>query len=222
MFSSYFAELALKTFTIFDNLFKVTNDKNFIIDPLTCMIRLSMLSFKEIGTKIIIKDNKISFNEPHVLQGPIRWSQGDNRDDLHNLYRPIVKALEWYDLEDSKMKHIFELSIQGIEKLKEAYIDNSSITHSLEFYRKSIEDRFNSVHNAEQSNPENVVVNKIYMDLKQLWNTNEITIVDNLFNEIQNTSDSGSIQSLMEALNSIIFIKEQKVKTIILSHTTLL
>ena len=52
MFSSYFAELAFKTLTIFDNLFKVTNDKNFIIDPLTCMIRLSMLSFKDIGTKI--------------------------------------------------------------------------------------------------------------------------------------------------------------------------
>ena len=222
MFSTYFAELALKTFTIFDNLFKVTNDKNFIIDPLTCMIRLSMLSFKDVGTKISIADNKISFNEPHVLQGPIRWSQGDNRDDLHNLYRPIVKALEWYDLDDIKMKHIFELSIEGIEKLKEAYIDNSSITHSLEFYRKSIEDRVNSVHNAEQSNPENIVVNKIYMDLKKLWNTNEITIVHNLFNEIQNTSDSGSIHSLMDALNSIIFIKEQKVKTIILAHTTLL
>ena len=222
MFSSYFAELAFKTLTIFDNLFKVTNDKNFIIDPLTCMIRLSMLSFKDIGTKISIADNKISFNDPHVLQGPIRWSQGDNRDDLHNLYRPIVKALDWYDLDDPKMKHIFELSIEGIVKLKEAYINNSSITHSLEFYRKSIEDRINSVHNAEQSNPENVVVNKIYMDLKQLWNSNEITIVDNLFNEIQNTSDSGSIQSLMDALNSIIFIKEQKVKTIILSHTTLL
>ena len=60
------------------------------------------------------------------------------------------------------------------------------------------------------------------MDLKQLWNKNEINIVTNLFNEIRNTSDINSIKSLMNALDSLIFIKEEKVKTIILAHTTLL
>ena len=124
MLTSYFTELAFKTFTIFDNLFKVNNDKNFIIDPLTCMIRLAMLSFKESGTKISIFDNKISFNEPHLLQGPIRWSQGDNRDDLHNLYRPIIKALEWYDYSDTEINNIFKLASSGIDKLKDAYVDN--------------------------------------------------------------------------------------------------
>ena len=222
MFTSYFTELAIKTITIFDNLFKVNNDKNFIIDPLTCMIRLAMLSFKESGTKISIIDNKIAFNDPHILQGPLRWSQGDNRDDLHNLYRPIVKALEWYDMKEENIKIIFDLSIDGIEKLKGAYIDNSSITHSLELYRKEILDLKNNVSKTTIDNNENVVINKIYMDLKQLWNKNEINIVTNLFNEIRNTSDINSIKSLMNALDSLIFIKEEKIKTIILAHTTLL
>lgn len=222
MFTTYFTELAIKTLTIFDNLFKVNNDKNFIIDPLTCMIRLAMLSFKESGTKISIIDNKIAFNDPHILQGPLRWSQGDNRDDLHNLYRPIVKALEWYDMKESNIKIIFDLSIDGIEKLKGAYIDNSSITHSLELYRKEILDVKNNVSKTTVNNSDNIVINKIYMDLKQLWNKNEINIVTNLFNEIRNTSDINSIKSLMNALDSLIFIKEEKVKTIILAHTTLL
>ena len=222
MFTSYFTELAIKTLTIFDNLFKVNNDKNFIIDPLTCMIRLAMLSFKESGTKISIIDNKIAFNDPHILQGPLRWSQGDNRDDLHNLYRPIVKALEWYDMKEENIKIIFDLSIDGIEKLKGAYIDNSSITHSLELYRKEILDLKNNVSKTTIDNNDNVVINKIYMDLKQLWNKNEINIVTNLFNEIKNTSDVQSVKSLMNALDSIIFIKEEKVKSIILGHTTLL
>ena len=60
------------------------------------------------------------------------------------------------------------------------------------------------------------------MDLKQLWNKNEINIVTNLFNEIKDTSDVQSVKSLMNALDSIIFIKEEKVKSIILGHTTLL
>jgi hypothetical protein len=222
MFTTYFTEMAIKTLTIFDNLFKVNNDKNFIIDPLTCMIRLAMLSFKDIGTKISIIDNKIAFNDPHILQGPLRWSQGDNRDDLHNLYRPIVKALEWYDIKEENIKIIFDLSIEGLDKLKQAYIDNSSITHSLELYRKEILDLKNNISKTTINNSENVVINKIYMDLKQLWNKNEINIVTNLFNEIKDTSDVQSVKSLMNALDSIIFIKEEKVKSIILGHTTLL
>ena len=186
------------------------------------MIRLAMLSFKESGTKISIFDNKISFNEPHLLQGPIRWSQGDKKDDLHNLYRPIIKALEWYDYSDKEIENIFRLAINGIDKLKDAYVDNSSITHSLEYYKNSIEDNLNSIKSNEKNESDNIVVNKIYMDLKKLWNKNEISIVNNIFSEIKNTEFVLDINSLMDALNSIIYIKEEKVKTIILSHTTLL
>ena len=68
MLTSYFTELAFKTFTIFDNLFKVNNDKNFIIDPLTCMIRLAMLSFKESGTKISIFDKSLEEYSLNTVQ----------------------------------------------------------------------------------------------------------------------------------------------------------
>ena len=59
------------------------------------------------------------------------------------------------------------------------------------------------------------------MDLKELWNDNEIEIINNLFKEIEN-SDKNEQKSLMSALDSIINIKEEKVKNIILVHTTLL
>ena len=223
MLASYLTELAIKTYSIFDNLFNMnmSNDKNFIIDPLTCMIRLAMLSFKKHGTKISILDNKISFNEPSLLQGTIRWSQGDNRDDLHNLYRPILKSLEWYDLSKSEIENIFKLSIKGLDKLKAAYKDNSTIIHSLELYKKLITDKMNSSEIIHQNNNDNIVVNKIFQDLKSLWNTNEIVIVNSLFEEI-NKSDEYNLESLMNALDNIIYIKEEKVKRIILSHTTLL
>lgn len=225
MLSTYLTEIAIKTYSIFDNLFNINlnmnNDKNFIIDPLTCMIRLAMLSFKQPGTKISIIDNKISFNEPSFLQGTIRWSQGDNRDDLHNLYRPILKSLEWYDLSKDEIVNIYEMSIKGLDRLKAAYKDNSTIIHSLELYKKLIIDKMNSKETVQQNNTENVIVNKIYMDLKNLWNTNEVVIINSLFEEIKK-SDEYNISSLMEALNNIIYTKEEKVKRIILEHTTLL
>ena len=52
MLSSYITELTLKTINIIDNIFNYQNEKNYIIDPLTCIIRLGMLYFKETGTKI--------------------------------------------------------------------------------------------------------------------------------------------------------------------------
>ena len=94
MFTSY---LTQTTLTFFNNIFSKPNEKNFIIDPFTCMVRLAVLSFKPIGTKISVNDNKIAFCEPGLFQGPLRWSKGDNRDDLHNLFFPIKKAMLWRD-----------------------------------------------------------------------------------------------------------------------------
>ena len=64
-------------------------EKNVIIDPLTCIVKLAVLSFKAPGTKISISKNSILFHEPNFFQGTWRFFQGDKREDLHNLYKPI-------------------------------------------------------------------------------------------------------------------------------------
>ena len=69
---------------------------NYIIEPLCCVIKLAILSFYPIGTKISIQHNTIEFVKPNALQGTIRWSYGDRREDLHHLHNPLVKAAEWY------------------------------------------------------------------------------------------------------------------------------
>ena len=57
-------------------------EKNLILDPMSCFIKLGILAYKLPGTKISITKNKISFHEPNIFQGPIRWSNGDNRNDF--------------------------------------------------------------------------------------------------------------------------------------------
>ena len=43
-----------------------------ILDPFySCILRIAILSFKPLGTKMGIIDNRITYNEPHFLQGPI-------------------------------------------------------------------------------------------------------------------------------------------------------
>jgi len=120
-------------YEIFVNIFQEKN-KNSIIEPLICLIRLAILEFKPYGTKISIYNNRIIYNEPNLLQGAVRWSNGDSRDDLHNIYHPISKASEWYDINDTNIKNIFIYSIRGLEKLKLSYNRNSTINHSIQLY----------------------------------------------------------------------------------------
>jgi hypothetical protein len=214
MLSLYITQKAV---SIFNSIFSTKNSKNLIIDPFTCIVRLSILSFKQPGTKISICDNRISYHEPNILQGTIRWSQGDNREDLHNLYNPIVKALEWYDCNTTIIRHIFELCIDGLKELKSSYDNNTSICHSINYYITTIENHLNSEEQikAEETNVNNI----IYNELKKLWNTNEITIINNILTEMK-TSRKDEQESLINALESILVIKEKRVKSIILDNTT--
>ena len=214
MLSLYITQKAV---SIFNSLFSIKNTKKLIIDPFTCIVRLSILSFKPPGTKISISDNRISYHEPNILQGTIRWSQGDNREDLHNLYNPILKALEWYDCNTTIIRHIFELCKDGLKELKHSYNENTSICHSINYYITTIENHLNSKQPKKQE--EANVNNVIYNELKKLWNTNEITIINNILTEMK-TSRKDEQESLINALESILVIKEKRVKSIILENTT--
>ena len=76
--------------------FSYKKDKNIIIDPISCLVKLSILSLYPKGTKISISNNGLSFNNSTIFQGSIRFIQGDCREDLHNIFKPIQKSIEWY------------------------------------------------------------------------------------------------------------------------------
>ena len=97
------------SYLIFSKFF-TTDEKNLILDPLTCIIRLGILYFKPDGTKISIYQNRISYHDPNIFQGTIRWGNGDNRNDLHNLHNPILRCIHNYNNDDDSIVTIFNYS----------------------------------------------------------------------------------------------------------------
>ena len=195
-------------------------DKNTIIDPLTCIIKLGLLTFKPLGTKISIQKNSISFHEPGLLQGTIRWTQGDAREDLHNLCYPIIKATEWYDIKEQDIKNIFTFGKNGLETLSNSYEKNSTISHSLKHYINIINSKLipETKHNIEVCDN-----NKIYNELRKLWNKREINIINNLFLEIaENKTDINKKNCLMESINMILSIKEKNIHNLLVQSATVL
>jgi len=117
------------------SLFQKKTEHNVIIDPFSCLIKLSLLRFLDSGTKISIHNNCLYFNSPTYVQGIIRFMYGDNREHLHNLYLPIQKSVEWYwNDKNNDIIYIFNNAVIGLKMLKNAYSEYATIQHTLDYY----------------------------------------------------------------------------------------
>ncbi len=213
-----------------NSLFSIRSEKNSILDPLTCMTRLAILQFKEIGTKISVGNNRISYNNPDFLQGPTRWTLGDNREDLHNVYNPIKKTLLWYNIRSKEIRGVCEYAIEGIKKLRETYNVNSTINHTLNLYILELEvamkDTTISSSKVNYLNTENIdSTNTLHKTFTELWSRQEIFIVFNLLKEIDEAyrvDDELKMNALIQSLDKILELKETKVHTFITETSTVL
>lgn len=218
-----FSELnnSFKDFLV--SFFEVKRDS--ILDPLTCIIRLGILEFKPIGTKISLNNNKIKYNDPSVIQGALRWSNGDNREDLHNLFNPLKKAVLWYDVNNSEIKNLIDYSIRGLQKLQSSYNKNSVISHSMQYYIDYLK---NSINQKNNDNTEEEEENSISKQLRELWNEREITIVNNIILQLEENRKKNNSEfeleqdALIKTLETILTRKEQKVSSILFENITLL
>ena len=226
-------------------IFNMKQEKNMILDPLTCIIRLAILAFKPDGTKISINNNKITYCEPSIFQGTLRLAFGDNREDLHNIYNPIKKATTWFSDEDKHINNLFFHAVIGLKVLKDSYSKNSTIYHTLKLYQdliklnlKKVKPNYNCTETDDERNETEKIrardLNKIYLKLKSLWSQRELSIINNLILELKHKKDTGGtkkndvnsnqdeIDAIFSALELILNVKEAMVSKLILEETTIL
>ena len=156
----------------------------------------------------------------------MRWTNGDNREDLHNLFNPLKKAVLWYDVKNREIKNIVEYSIRGLEKLQSSYNKNSVISHSMQYYidylKNSISGKIDK--EAEEEDEENTISKQ----LRDLWNKREITIINNIILELEENRKKNNDEfqleqdALIKTLETLLNRKEQKVSNILFENTTLL
>ena len=154
----------LQIYKYIESFSKDKREKNFILEPLTVIFRLSLLQYKDRGTKVSIRDNSIHFQPPTYDQGLIRMMEGDTREDLHNLYHPLLKCIEWYSYESYQF--IYDECIKGINILNGNYESNSTIKHTLNHY-------IDVIKNSDKSK-EKVEINPVIDSLKEIWTHSEI------------------------------------------------
>ena len=115
--------------------FQKKKERNIIIDPFSCLVKLSLIRFLDEGTKVSINQNRLNFNSPGYIQGFIRFMYGDNREDLHNILLPLQKCVEWFYSENNPdMLYMFNNAVLGLKFLKKSYSTYATIQHTIDYY----------------------------------------------------------------------------------------
>lgn len=183
-----------------DSVITDKNNKNFILEPMCVIFRLALLQYKDKGTKLSIKKNSIIYQEPTYDQGIVRMIDGDCREDLHNLYHPILKSIEWYPYQE--YKDLYDECIIGLELLNNVYDKHSTIRHTLSHYIAVIQ-----MNDCEKYREE-TEINPIIDSLKEVWSLPEIKSTCSLLNLLKNEKNRDIY------LDSLELILDQKEKFI--------
>ena len=192
--------------------------KTMILDPLTTMYRLSMLAFKPKGTKLSVYKNTMNYVEPGAFQGVYRWTFGEGRDDLHNIYRPIQKFLHWYTREDKTIQKLIYFSIKGLETLSHSYAQDSIIHHSIKLYILMLEND----RPMEEEHEEKEVNTQIYDLFKGLYEKNEIMLLVEMLELASRESDLEKIYSYLQSIDTLLLVKERRIHSIVVNSSTIL
>ena len=196
------------------------NNRNLILEPFCCILRIILLEYKAEGTKISVQNNSIQYYDPSFYQGFLRSFYGDNREDIHNLYSPILKGFDWYSVTDSKMnRYFFERLIIGLNKLKSVYQENTIIHHSISHYITMVRDLIDINDLSKYKNIDKKE-SPLIEELKNIWDNDEIFIIYKNLNYINDTKDDNLKKTYIKSIEDILSYKEKQVEKYINNSST--
>lgn len=182
-------------------------NRNELMDPLTIIVKLIILSHKPIGTKVSIQNNKIILQTNSFLQGTLRTIYGDKKTDINILCGPVIFSCIHYLLPPNRDKfiHIFKHATIGLGKLKDTYI-GKDIVYNIDQI-KNIIDSF--IMN-EKIDPGNFIANyqtrqyqlKIdtYKHISTVWDEKRFNILFNILEELDKSNENNK-ESILCSLN---------------------
>jgi len=204
---------------IYSFLVEKNGKPKYLLDPLTTIVKLSMLAYKIPSTKIWIANHKLSFSEPSPLQGLGRWMMGGKREHIHYLYPSLLyfchlkysAANIGSGSEDGLSETLREvidfynrLVIAGLQALKLTYSDSKSdeVATCLDLYLPMLASEDETCIGARYERM-NTTTKKVYDEFLKCWNKTNIEVITNLFKELEQRSDDPNfVAKTLEVLDN--------------------
>jgi len=192
---------------------------SFILDPLSVIIKLAILSNKPIGTKICISRNIIYFQEPGIFQGFCRYFLKTNKTDLQYMYNPIELACQHYlsktcIQQNPKLKELFKCAQNGILKLIETYKQCSIMRLCLNYYFSLISNHLDETCIDNLFRKDNITplyTVDLVTSLHKLWTHDRIKIILNLTTYLISSNNADADVKSMETIIDNIDLETQSV-----------
>jgi hypothetical protein len=84
----------------------MSTSKTQLLDPIGTLCRLTSLNFRPVGTKIGINNHVAIIQLPGGTQWLERYINGDDRDNISELFYSITRVVEWYIIPFYSMKNV--------------------------------------------------------------------------------------------------------------------
>lgn len=192
---------------------KTDNLQLFILDPLSVIIKLAILSNKPIGTKLRINNNIIYTQEPGPFQAFCRYIFKNNKTDIQYLYNPIELACQNYLTkqviqQNPKIKDLFKCSQNGLLRLIETYKNCSVMRLCLNYYYSIITNHLEENYNETLFRKDNMTIfynADVLNQMMKVWSQDKIKIVLNLTTYLSTNenaeTDVKSLETIMDGID---------------------
>lgn len=189
-----------------------TNYRLYLLDPLSVIIKLAILGNKPIGTKLLIQNNIIYFQEPGPFQAISRMIYQTNKTDLQYMYNPInIACLHFLSKQFvekcPRIKKLFLCAQNGIKKLIETYKSCSIITITLNYYYVILTNHIQEIYNENMFVKDSFTcyyTSNVIEKLNSQWSDKNIKVVlDLICFLIENNDASNNVKSLETIIDGI-------------------
>jgi hypothetical protein len=184
---------------------KNTNFTVFVLDPLSVIVKLAIISNKPVGTKFRICDNMIQLQEPGIFQSIVRYYYSANKTEIQYLYNPISLACDHflnvrYAEKTPAIKKLFKCALHGLDKLKETYVDCPIVVLCLHLYSNLIENYLDEHYNEMIFKKDMMTPyyrSELVSSMNLQWNADRIKMVLDMIEFLcKDNSAANNVQSL--------------------------
>jgi hypothetical protein len=193
------------------------NVNSYILDPLSVIIKLVIISNKPIGTKLRISNNMVYIQEPGPFQAFCRYFLKSNKTDIQYLYNPIEIACNTYLVksvidQNPKMKDLFKSAQNGLTKLIETYKNSSVMRICLNYYLSIISNHLDDKKDTGLFKKDDLSgfyseekMNKLF----NVWNKDKLRIILNLTTFLSNDDSAEtnvkSLETIMDGIDRQVY-----------------
>ena len=187
-------------------------------------------SFRDLAISIV--NNNLYIQSPNKWQGAVRYLNGNKREEISLLMKPIIRCTSIYPIYDSEgnvnneLKFIYNKAIEGLKNLKKNYNNSTStVTHSIDYYitiiTSHLEGEKLTVDSYEDSktfsNLTLSTTSKINLEniFKGIWEDADISLIFSMLKSNESTTYIKSIEDLLKSKETIIQEKVKQIKKLI-------